>query len=199
MPHALDSLVRTQFAVSAIRGTAAAPLTEHSAAVVDSISAAARAAATDALLRPPARPVRDGARRPAALAALDDHHRISLRAVAGALGWDKSTQLVATVEDGRGVIRAGLRARPSQTKVRPLDSGLRLTLPPSLAAALDVEAGEQVLAVAVLAAGELHLHAAADVLQSLTGPVAAPGAPEATVTPLRSRRSTQVLAAFQAD
>jgi hypothetical protein len=164
MTHGLDTHVRTSHTVAGIRGSRyPAPqiqLGEQPTAVVVPLRRAAL------------RTVRDGTTRPAALGALDDHQRLSVRAVLTALGWDAGTDLVATVEDGHGVIRAGRVDHPALTTVRAPDGAGRLSLPPFLAGALDVRAGDQVLVVAVLSAGELHLHAGVDVMQSLTGPVA---------------------------
>jgi len=134
------------------------------------LPAIAQAVVVD-LRRPSLPPARDGATRPTALGALDDHHRLSLRQVLPTLGWDSTTDLVATFEDGHGVIRAGRCDRPTVTRVKAPDNLARLTLPPFLTGALDVRTGDQVLAVAALATGELHVHAAADVAQALTGPV----------------------------
>ena len=181
MTHGLDTHIRTSHAVAGIRGSRySALLGEQPAAVV-------------VPLRWPAQ--RTGPTRPAALGALDDHQRLCLRAVLTALGWDTGTELVATFEDGHGVIRAGQVDHPAVTKVRAPDGGGRLSLPPFLAGALDVQAGDQVLVVAVLGAGELHLHAGAPVrstywpttLRSTCG-IGSPAVSRATSSPARFER-----------
>jgi hypothetical protein len=133
------------------------------------------------------RPARDGAVRHGQTATVDGQNRVNLGKALTALGWTPDTFLVAARENGHVVVRAGADS-PLLTRV-PVDAQRRLTLPPAVLAGLDVRRGEQVQAVAVVDTGELHLFAAADALQLLTGalpisavagarqqPVAAPAA-----------------------
>lgn len=74
-----------------------------------------------------------------------------------------------------------------------------MTIPPTVTGALDVAAGDQVLAVALPGTGRLQLLAAADALQEATGefapdPVAPAAVEEATVPAPASR--TRVRPAF---
>lgn len=92
------------------------------------------------------------------------------------------------------VITAGRATAPTLTPV-PADNDRRLTLPPTVMGALDVTRRDQVVAVAVPVTGKLHLRAAADVLQQITGafdvPVEAPTAePPADAGRARRRRVT---------
>lgn len=167
MPHTLDQRIRTSHAVRNIRDRRM-PAPQ---------SVARRRAVPVGLPLPPRpapRPRRDGVPRPAALASLDDHGRVSVRPVLAALGWDEATALVARNRAGTAVITRRSEAAAPGAPVRPIDRAGRLTLPPLLTAALDVGTGEQVLMYADLAAGELRLHAAVDVLQTLA--TAAPAA-----------------------
>lgn len=138
------------------------------------------------------RPARDGATRHAYAPRIDAQNRVNLGKALSALGWTPDTFLVAAREDGRFVIRAGADS-PLLTPV-PVDADRRLTLPPLVLAGLDVRSGDQVLASVVVDTGELHLFAAADALQQLTGallaaavPAAAPQTPTAPATQGRSR------------
>jgi hypothetical protein len=138
------------------------------------------------------RPARDGATRRAYAPCIDAQNRVNLGKALRALGWTPDTFLVAAREDDRVVIRAGADS-PMLTPV-PVDADRRLTLPPLVLAGLDVRPGDQVLASVVVDTGELHLFAAADALQQLTGvlpgaaaPAAAPQTPTAPATQGRSR------------
>lgn len=167
MPHGLNTHIRNAHAVANIRGGRyPAPLTVMASTGTDAGTDAV--ADVVALPRRDARPARDGVARPGALAPLDGGNRVSLGKVLAALGWDAGTALVATCSPREVVVRAGRADAPTLIPV-PVDSDRRLTLPPSVTGALDVARGEQVLAVAVPATGELHLRAAADVLQQVTG------------------------------
>jgi hypothetical protein len=115
------------------------------------------------------RPRRDGATRIAALVPLDCDNRASLAKPLAALGWDRTTRLVAEIYGHRAVVRAGEPTETQPWLVAIRVSGARLSLPPTLTGALAVGGGDQVLAVALPATGELQLFAAADALQELTG------------------------------
>lgn len=115
------------------------------------------------------RPPRDGTARVGAVVPLDRDHRASLAKPLAALGWDRSTDLVAEVHGPRAVIREGKPTTRQPWLVPMKVCAGRLTLPPALTGALAVRGGEQVLAIALPTTGELQLLAAADVLQELTG------------------------------
>jgi hypothetical protein len=162
MPHGLDTKIRTERAVANIRGRYPAPLTVMASSGTDG------GADVVALPRREPRPARDGAKRWGGCVPLDAGGRVSLGKGLAALGWDAATTLVATCSPREVVVRAGRADAPTLVPV-PVDEDRRLTLPPTVTGALDVARGEQVVAVAVPATGELHLRAAADVLQQVTG------------------------------
>lgn len=165
MPHPRDTAIRKGHALARIRSPYAAPRT-----VMADIGAAADGSEAPVvpLPRREGRPARDGARRSGAIAPLDSQNRVSLGKVLGTLGWSASTALVATCRPREVVITAGSPTLPTLIRV-PVDEDRRLTLPPTVTGALSVSRGEQVVAVAVPATGELHLRAAADALQQITG------------------------------
>jgi hypothetical protein len=166
MPHPLDTAIRNGHAVARIRSPYAAPRTVMAAAEA-AVDGHTEAQVVPLPRRDP-RPARDGIRRCGAIAPLDGQNRVSLAKVLVPLGWDASTALVATCRPREVVITAAIATAPTLTAV-PVDDDRRLTLPPTVTGALDVGRGEQVVAVAVPATGELHLRAAADVLQQVTG------------------------------
>lgn len=83
----------------------------------------------------------------------------------------------------------------------PVDADRRLALPPAVLVALDVRAGDQVLASVVVDTAELHLFAVADALQLLTGAlpaeVEAEGVPELAPAP-RAAGGSRVRRRWQA-
>jgi hypothetical protein len=164
MPHGLATANRLAHTARAIRG-ASYPAPETLTA-----GAGLRVADIIALPHRAARPARDGAARFGGIAALDAQHRVSAAKVATTLGWPAGTPLIATTLSGAVTITAGRADTPFVVPV-PLDADRRLTLPPTLTGALGVTAGEQVVLIAIPAAGELRLLAAADALQLITGPV----------------------------
>ena len=166
MPHPLDTAIRNGHAVERIRSRYPAPHTVLAEA--QAASSGATSGQVLPLARREARPARDGARRSGAIAPLDGQCRVSLGKVLSVLGWDATTQLVACCRPREVVLTAGTATAPTLTPV-PVDDDRRLTLPPTVTGSLDVGRGDQVVAVAVPATGELHLRAAADVLQHLTG------------------------------
>lgn len=161
MPHGLDTKIRTAHAVANIRGRYPAPLTVMASGGTDALADVVALPRRDA-------PARDGVDRRGVCVPLDGGNRVSLGKILAALGWDAATTLVATCSPREVVVRVGLAGTPTLIPV-PVDDDRRLTLPPSITGALDVARGQQVVAVAVPATGELHLRAAADVLQQVTG------------------------------
>ncbi len=113
------------------------------------------------------RPARDGGTRHGQIAPIDAQNRVSLGKALSALGWTPDTFLAAARENGHIVVRAAADS-PLLTPV-PVDAQRRLTLPPAVLGTLDVRPGDQVLAGVVVDTAELHLFAAADALQLLTG------------------------------
>jgi hypothetical protein len=198
MIHGLAGKHRTDHLRRQIRGPALAPETLGSHPEPAAGSPELLAAA-DAVVMPlrASRPQRDGATRVGALVPLDQDKRASLAKPLAALGWDKDSKLIAEVHGASIVVRAGepMLQRPWLVRIR-ISAG-RLTLPPTVTGALRVEAGDQVLAVALPAQGELRIHAAADALQQVTGELepVKPAAPErAGAGPPASR--TRVRPAF---
>lgn len=185
MPHGLDTSIRTARVVGRIRAPFPSPR---------AVSAAVDPGADADVVPLPRRdgaPARDGVERRAAVGLLDGQNRLSLGKVLTALGWDAATPLVAVCSPREVVITAGTALRPTLTPV-PVDGDRRLTLGPTITGALDVGPGEQVVAVAVPSVGELHLRAAADALQLITGAFISGGADQdqAAVAPTaRSGRS----------
>ena len=121
--------------------------------------------------KPTCLPALDGVGRVAAFAAADAQHRIGVGKVTGPLGWEAGTALVATCDMGRVTVCAGVRESVGQAPVT-LDGKGRLRLGPAAAAVLRLEAGSQVLAVAVPVVGQLVLMSAAAALVALTGELA---------------------------
>ena len=134
-----------------------------------------------------ARPPRDGATRHGQAAPIDAQNRVSLGKALSALGWDQRTLLVAARENGHYVVRAGDDS-PLLTRV-PVDAQRRLTLPPAVLGGLDVRPGDQIQAAVVVDTAELHLFAAADALQLLTGALPAGASAEAAAEPAAARPS----------
>ena len=181
MPHGLDTHRRTRHQVSALR-PARLPAPET--------VTAARQASAPLVVRtapPETPPARDGAERRGAVVPVDAQHRVAAGRLLAALGWHAATGLVASCRPGAVVVRPGTADSPLVVPVRA-DAERRLTLPPTALGSLGVNAGDQVVAVAVPATGELHLLAAADVLAQLTGPVADAPAPPAVARPAASRQ-----------
>lgn len=146
------------------------------------------------------RPARDGATRVGAVVPLDADHRASLGKPLAALGWDRTTALVAEVHGHRAVVRPGQPTAHQPWLIRIRVSAGRITLPPTLTGALMVGGGDQVLAVALPATGELQLFPAADALQQLTGEQppnqADSGAAAGAPSPARPAPRTRVRPAF---
>ena len=94
--------------------------------------------------------------------------------------------------------RQGRLTEAHLTKVT-LDRAGRLQLPPNVTGALALLPGDQVVAVALPSEGELVVHAAADVLQGLTGVLAVPVAddPAAPVQRVAGERPASVRRAFR--
>jgi hypothetical protein len=190
MSATLSTARQGQHTISNIRGSRHVAPGQH--------APVAPAAAPVTLLRRSVRPVRDGAPRVGSIVPLDSQHRASLRKPAAALGWDNSTRLVLSVERDRAVVREGKRTESHLTKVA-LDRTGRLQLPPNVTGALALLPGDQVVAVALPSERELVIHAAADVLQGLTGVLETPAAdePDATVQRVAGDRPASVRRAFR--
>jgi hypothetical protein len=179
MPHGLNTRLRTATRVAAIRAPypgvdALAPATvpptpgtPTQAPDGDGDGGAGQLATVVHLADRAPRPARDGATRHGQIAPIDPQNRVSLGKALSALGWTSETFLVAAREDRHTVVRAAADS-PLLTRV-PVDAQRRLTLPPAVLAGLDVGRGDQVVAVAVTETAELHLFAAGDALQLLTG------------------------------
>ena len=194
MPSGLDTSVRTAHTVAGIRGPRMpSPQTLTAAPAADAL------ADVVALPHREVRPARDGATRRGGIVPLDGQNRIAAAKLLGPLGWGAGQPLVAGCGPGRAVLRAGAADSPLLVPV-PVDSDRRLTLPPTVTGALGVGPGEQVLAVAVPATGELLLRAAADVLQELTGPLpqATPAPPAAAPAPAGRGGRSRVRPRWQA-
>lgn len=132
-----------------------------------------------------------GAARVGAIVPLDVQCQASVGKAAAALGWSTATRLVLGVEGDRAVVREGTRTEPRLVSVA-LDGQRRLQLPPAVTGALHLAPGDQVVLVATPGTGELAVHAAADVLQDLTGVLPAPPAEPGAVraVPGAGRRSS---------
>ena len=141
MPHAYDTHLRTSHLLDRLAESAAGPRLDGQLAPSADGADGQLAPAADgadghpvaqviALRRPTARPSRDGARRSAALSALDSQYRLSLRQVLAELGWNAKTELVAAVEDGRGLIRAGRYADQLGASTSQVDSNGTLQTSP---------------------------------------------------------------------
>lgn len=192
MPHPLDSRIRTAHAVANIRGSLMrSPDGPHADRPNE------HAGTATVLTLPIPAPVRDGVRRTGALAPTDNQGRVHLRKATTALGWEPGTRLVARVDGRSAVVRPGERKSPLDTPVTADREG-RLALPPVVVAALDLHPGDQVLAIAVPATGQLRLHAAADALQELTGPLSVPPPTLQDIAP-RRKTGTRVKPRFTPD
>jgi hypothetical protein len=166
VPHALDSHIRTSHAVARIRPSLfLAPDTVRPGPPGQASGSSAEAVPAGA-----ARPKPDGAARHGTIAPVDGQGRVHLRKALASMGWSESTGLVAEVSPQRAVVRAGAVARPTDIPLA-LDKQGRLSLSPTVVAALSLREADQVLAIAVPATGELHVCAAASVLQDITGTV----------------------------
>lgn len=131
---------------------------------------AAAAPAGEVVAMPTSRPRRDGVDRQGALVPLDSNNRIFATKPLAALGWDAETPLVAEVRGSTAVVRRGVRTADAAWLLPTrVDSKARLRLPPGVKGALQVHCGDHVVVCAVPDTGELHLSAAGDVLQALTG------------------------------
>ena len=208
MPHALNTRLRTATRVAAIRAPypgvdalapATAPPTPGTPTQApDSDGDAGQLATVVHLADRAPRPARDGATRHGQIAPIDPQNRVSLGKALSALGWTSETFLVAAREDRHTVVRAAADS-PLLTRV-PVDAQRRLTLPPAVLAGLDVGRGDQVVAVAVTETAELHLFAAGDALQLLTGalPAAATDAPPEPAPAPRAAGGSRVKARWAA-
>lgn len=199
MTHGLAAKHHTDHRRRQIRGPQLAPESLGAADATSPATGRKGDRAGDSVVVPlqAARPRRDGAIRIGAVVPLDSDKRASLAKPLAALGWDHTTKLVAEVHGHRVVIRTGAPTAAQPWLVPVRTAGGRLSLPPTLTGALAVDGGDQVLAVALPASGELRLLAAADALQELTGelpteqPDTAPAAPAGTFA-----RRTRVRPAF---
>lgn len=133
---------------------------------------AAAASSSEVLAVPTTRPRRDGVDRQGALVPLDSNNRVFATKPLAALGWDAETPLVAEVRGSTAVVRRGVRTADAAWLLPTrVDRKARLRLPPGVKGALQVHCGDQVVVCAVPDTGELHLSAASDVLQALTGAI----------------------------
>ncbi|GIL37717.1 hypothetical protein PDTK01_37920 [Phycicoccus sp. DTK01] len=114
------------------------------------------------------RTVRDGVPRVLALGPLDDRGRVNAAKPMSALGWSADTELYA-IELGQGlVVRPGTSAHPG---AQPATSdGKRLRLPVPSRAALRVEAGDDVMVIAVPGRDEAYVVSGSDIAQALCDP-----------------------------
>lgn len=143
--------------------------------------------------------MRDGARRHGAIVPLDGQHRASLGKPLTAMGWTCATPLVAVLRDGHAVVSVRDGGGSPATVALTVDADKRLQLPPTIVASLVLGSGDQVVAIALPDAGELHLHAARDVLQQLTGPLQPPAPlpePDATAPPTAGTGRTRIRRAW---
>jgi hypothetical protein len=194
--HGLDTALRTQHAVTAIRG----PRYPAPDTITARRAAAREAEGTRVVpIRPQPQPVRDGARRHGAIVPLDGQYRASLGKPLTAMGWTRATPLAAVLRDGHAVVSVRDGGGSPATVTLTVDADKRLQLPPTIVASLALSGGDQVVAIALPDEGELHLHAATDVLQQLTGPLqppASPSKPEATAPPVTGTRRTRIRRAW---
>ena len=211
VPHGLPTATRNRHLVAAIRGTGSdtaapndqagskpAPLPARRPSGAGTPERPADVAVVVRHRRPRRAP-RDGAVRVGAIVPLDAQGRAAVGKPAAALGWTNTTALVLVVEDDRVVVREGKRTEPRLVTVR-LDAQVRLTLSPTVIGALRLAPGAQVVVVATPVTGELSVHAAADVLQDLTGVLAAAAAPAGSGAPHAAptgRRRSSFAAAFR--
>lgn len=113
---------------------------------------------------------RDRVERIGAISLLDSSNRVSAKKGIEALGWTAATVLVVEFEDGAAVVRPRTEeGLDGLLPVTHVDDVGRLRLPPDTRRALNVDVGDQVIATAVPQCDELHLGAAADLLQFQTG------------------------------
>lgn len=127
---------------------------------------------------------RDGAARVGAMVRMDAQNRIYVTQVAEAAGWPEATMVTVSVEGSTVCAAPGAPTQPWQTPTG-FKAG-RLTLPPPVRALLGVLTGDQVVACHEPGTDRIVITAAADLLQTLTGPVAAPqGAPAEVAPPVR--------------
>jgi hypothetical protein len=200
--HGLDTAIRTQHAVTAIRGASSPASALPAPDTITARRAAAREAdgtASVVPIRRQPRPVRDGARRHGVIVPLDGQHRASLGKPLTAMGWTAGTPLVAVLRDGHAVVSVRDGGGSPATVALTVDADKRLQLPPTIVASLVLGAGDQLVAIALPDEGELHLHAAGDVLQQLTGPLQPPAsatAPEATPAPVTGTRRARIRRAW---
>lgn len=132
----------------------------------------AAASSGEVVAMPTMRPRRDGVDRQGALVPLDGNNRVFATKPLAALGWDAATALVAEVRGSTAVVRRGVRTADAAWLLPTrVDSKARLRLPPGVKGALQVHCGDQVVVCAVPDTGELHLSAAVDALQALTGAI----------------------------
>ncbi|MBY9074215.1 hypothetical protein K1X13_05200 [Nocardioides sp. WL0053] len=197
MTHGLATKSRTDHVRRQVRGPHLAPESLGAAAPSTTPSQAAAPHSDNGVVRMRTRrPRRDGATRVGAVVPLDSDKRASLAKPLAALGWEKTTKLVAEVDGHRVVVRAGERTAERPWLVAVRVSAGRLGLPPTLTGALAVDGGDQVLAVALPASGELRLVAAADALQELTGELQPDEAAGGASSAAPSVPSTRVRPAF---
>lgn len=179
VPHPLDTRIRTAHAVAGIRGSLLlapdSPASPAPAPVIGRIAPAR-----------PETPHPDGIDRAGAIAAVDAQGRVNLRKALAVLEWDAGTELVLRVTGSRATVRRGRPATPADLPV-VVDTQGRLCLKPTALAALDLDAGTQVLAAAVPSLGELQLCNAAEALTQLFG--GSEPRPTGSVTPLTAGRS----------
>lgn len=102
------------------------------------------------------------------MAVLEPGNRANVGKAAKALGWAPGQSLVLEMTGSQAAVRLGSPLTPAEHAVTVDDKG-RLRLPPAALGCLGIGPGEQILAIAVPAWEALHLLAATDLLQAVTG------------------------------